>query len=137
MRSSYAVSLALILVGCAGSPLSNMVSQQRYQTTWDVMASWIGSSEDEVVTSWGPPDNSHTLSNGSKLISYEYTWNTNSLHERDFGYTHPSSDYAQCVQKFLIEEGVITKWNASKSCRKTPKGAKLIPRNTPIPRPTM
>lgn len=137
MKPLLVMPLALVLAGCAGSPLSNMVKQQRYQTTWDIMASWVGASEDKLVTSWGPPENSYTLSDGSKLISYEYTWNTNSLHEQDFGYTHPSSDYAQCVQKFLIEDGVITKWSASKSCRKNPKGAKLIPSNTPIPRPTM
>lgn len=134
MRRLSVVLVCLALQGCAGSPLSNLVSGQRYQTTSDITASWVGSSEDDLVLSWGPPQNSHMMNNGSKMIGYQYSWLTNGRHSEEWGYV---PDYALCEQRFLVEGGVITRWYSSGDCPKRPKGAKLIPASTPVPRPTL
>ncbi|WP_323146109.1 hypothetical protein [Pseudomonas marginalis] len=135
MKSWITVLSILMLSGCAGSPLSNLVTNQRYQTTSDITASWVGASEDELVTSWGAPKNSHGLSDGnSKIIGYDYVWLTNGSRSMEWGYV---PDYARCEQRFMIEKGVVTRWYSSGDCPKRPKGAKLIPGNTPVPQPTL
>jgi hypothetical protein len=117
--------LTLALTGCAGSPLGNLINNERQETKKDVMASWVGASEDGLVVSWGPPDNSYTLSSGAKLISYEYIWGV---------YV---GQRFQCVEKFMIENGKVTKWGMASSCRQTVSNAKLISKDTPIPQPTL
>jgi hypothetical protein len=134
MRCLICVGLTLTLYGCAGSPLSNLVTNQRYQTTSDITASWVGATEDELVMSWGTPKGSHALSDGSKIISYNYAWLTNGSHSMEWGYI---PDYARCEQRFLVEKGILTRWYSSGDCPKRPEGAKLIPGGTPIPKPTL
>ncbi|QJP98696.1 hypothetical protein [Herbaspirillum rubrisubalbicans] len=134
MRLVSAALILLALQGCAGSPLSNLVSGQRYQTTSDVTASWVGASEDELVMAWGAPKNSHVMNNGAKIISYDYLWVANSRHSAEWGYV---PEYVRCERRFMVERGVITRWYSSGDCPKRPNGAKLIPSSTPIPQPTM
>lgn len=135
MKFLVVVFSALTLYGCAGSPLSNLVMNQRYQTTSDITASWVGASEDDLVIAWGPPKSSQALSGGaSKIIAYEYVWVANTSHSQEWGYI---PDYARCVQRFLVENGVISRWYSSGDCPKRPQGAKLIPGSTPVPQPTL
>ncbi|WP_202970064.1 hypothetical protein [Pararhizobium polonicum] len=136
MKKLLAMAICLSLTGCAGSPIGNALGNQRYQTTWDIMNTWVGSSEDDLVTSWGLPDSSYTLSDGSKILSYEHVWKKSSIHAQEFGY-RSAGDYRNCVQKFLIENGTVTKWDASGTCKKVPDGSKLISKDIPIPRPTL
>ncbi|WNW13352.1 hypothetical protein RRX38_20030 [Pseudomonas sp. DTU_2021_1001937_2_SI_NGA_ILE_001] len=125
----------LLLSGCAGSPLGNLLTNQRYQTTSDITASWVGASEDDLVTSWGAPKNSYALSDGySKIIGYDYVWLTNASRSAEWGYV---PDYARCEQRFMIERGMVTRWYSSGDCPKRPSGAKLIPASTPVPKPTL
>lgn len=35
-----------------------------------ILSSWVGSHVDQLVTSWGPPNTSHQLTNGDTLIQY-------------------------------------------------------------------
>lgn len=125
MRSPvlYGVA-ALLLAGCAGSPASNLINNQRNETLYDRMSSWVGASEKELISSWGPPNNSYTLSDGSKMISYETIWGV---------YV---GDRFQCVQKFMLEENIVTKWGAS-NCRMYPSNAGQISKDIPVPQPTL
>ncbi len=134
MRVAFIALLGVALQGCTGTPIGNFVNNQRYETTSDVTASWVGASEDSLVTSWGPPKNSHVMNDGSKVISYDYVWVSNTAHSAEWGWM---PDYTRCEQRFLVEGGVITRWYSSGDCPKRPNGAKLIPANRPIPTPTM
>lgn len=132
MKNNIAYLMSIfLLTGCttpAGKILSHQLTNQRYETTADLMQSWMGASENELITSWGPPTKQHTLSNASKIISYEYEWGE-VIRAGSFtgGY---------CIQKFLIEKGMVTKWGMS-NCRKTPKKPKSISTDIPIPQPSL
>ncbi|KAF1021053.1 MAG: hypothetical protein GAK30_02077 [Paracidovorax wautersii] len=116
--------------------MSNLLSNQRSQTTYDITASWVGASEDKLVTAWGVPQGSYELSGGSKIISYRYIWNISSNVRQERWYDY-SKDDRECVQKFLIENGIVTKWGASPTCKKVPDPTKSISNDIPIPRPTL
>lgn len=135
MKYAALILSAVLLQGCAGSPLSNLVMNQRYQTTSDVTASWVGASEDDLYMSWGPPQSSQVLSNGrAKIVSYGYAWVTNTSDSTTWNYV---PEYSRCDQRFLVEDHIITRWFSSGGCPKRPKGAKLIPGDTPIPKLTL
>lgn len=119
MKLLGVVLLGVMLSGC---------SNQRYQRVEDVQASWVGSSADDLVMSWGPPNNSYKMEDGSSMLSYQY------LRLAGAGGYDPR--YVWCVQKFLVEGGIITRWGLSDGCPVRPEGAKFIP-NTPVPKPTL
>lgn len=52
----------------------NMLMGNRNKTYNDVNASWVGSTEEQLISKWGPPKNSYTLASGAKIISYENIW---------------------------------------------------------------
>ncbi|MBS7457356.1 hypothetical protein [Coralloluteibacterium stylophorae] len=112
------IAVTAMLAGCAGHPLHNMVTNKRYQTSYDIAASWVGAPEDDLIIKWGPPTNSHVLSSGAELISYDDEW-------------------SGCSKKFLVEDGVIAKWGMSSSCSKAVRNAKSIPADLPVPQPTL
>ena len=52
---------------------------------------WIGKSEDQLVSSWGIPTSTYKLKNGSKLIEYRLT--------------------NLCTYTFTVKaNGIVTKW---------------------------
>lgn len=125
MKSPVLLAVAALLItGCAGSPASNLINNQRNETLHDIMASWVDASEKDLISSWGPPNNSYTLSDGSKVISYESIWGV---------YV---GDRFHCVQKFMLEQGVVTKWGAS-NCRMYPSNVGQVSKDIPIPQPTL
>ncbi|MEX5571689.1 hypothetical protein Q1J52_01975 [Pseudomonas lijiangensis] len=129
MRFLIIVLSALTLGGCANTPLGNLLNNQRFQTTDDVQASWVGSSLDDLIMSWGTPQNSFPMAGvAASMISYEYVWLA--------GASGDNPRYSRCVQRFLVEGGIITKWGISGGCPKQPKNAKSIP-DTPVPKPTL
>ena len=120
-----AVVSSSLLAGCAGSPLGNMVRGERYETLNDRMESWVGASEEKLISSWGPPDNSYTLSSGAKVIAWEYVWGVY------------LGDRFYCNQKFLIDQqGTVSKWGYS-NCRQSVSRPKLISKDIPVPQPTL
>ncbi|QDG93775.1 hypothetical protein NIBR502774_14310 (plasmid) [Rhizobium sp. NIBRBAC000502774] len=126
--------LGVVLQGCTGSPISNLVNNQRYETTSDVTPSWVGASEDSLVLSRVAPASSYMMNDGSKVINYENVWVANNSRPGEWGWV---PDYARCEKRFFVENGVITRWYSSGDCPKRPKGAKLIPGSRPVPKPTM
>ncbi len=55
-----------------------------------VLDSWVGSSADNLVSSWGPPDSSYRLSNGGEVLSYSRADN---IHMPGYSYTTPQTTY--------------------------------------------
>lgn len=105
--------MSQILLGCAS--MSNL----RYETRNDIMQSWVGTPEKELIQKWGLPDNSYTLTSGSKVISYET-------------FVHPGR---YCEEKFMLEKGVVKKWSLSR-CDLHFNNAKRISKDIPIPQAT-
>lgn len=134
MRIAFIALVGIALQGCTGSPVSNLLTNQRYETTSDATASWVGASEDSLVMSWGSPKSSYMMNDGSKVITYEDIWVANTRSSAEWGWV---PDYARCEKRFLVESGVITRWYSSGECPKRPRGAKLISASTPVPKPTM
>lgn len=114
------VVLPALLAGCTSAQMS-MITGKRNKTYNDVNAPWVGSTEEQLVSKWGPPKKSYTLESGARIISYEEIWG-------------PMSAYHVCVEKFMIERGVVTKWGLS-DCPARISGS--MPADTPIPQPTM
>ena len=56
---------AAIILGVLA--LSACASEEKFQ---QAAASWIGRSEDALVSQFGPPDRSHTTSDGSRIIEW-------------------------------------------------------------------
>jgi len=119
-------SIAFFVSGCVNSPSGSFPgSSNRVATISDKMSKRVGQSEITLVSELGPPDYNYTASNGSKIISYEVDWG--------IGAKSPL-----CVMKYLIENGVVTKWG-NKGCPKrfTTKNQELIPNSIPVPKPTL
>ncbi len=114
------VVLSSLLGGCTSGQM-NMLMGTRNKTYNDVNAPWVGSTEEQLISKWGPPKKSYTLERGAKIISYEEIWG------------HLSA-YHECIEKFMIEKGVVTKWGIS-DCPKRISGT--LPKDTPIPQPTL
>ncbi|MDQ8034047.1 MAG: hypothetical protein REJ50_18720 [Bordetella sp.] len=114
------VVLPALLAGCTSAQMS-MLTGKRNKTYNDVNAVWVGRSEEQLISKWGPPKKSYTLQGGAKIVSYEDIWG-------------PMSAYHVCVEKFMIENGMVTKWGIS-DCPARISGS--VPADTPIPEPTL
>lgn len=134
MKLVFLILSVLLLSGCVGSPLGNLIFNKRYETSRDVSASWVGASADELVMAWGPPQNSQALSNRSSILAYSYNWVVNGYDSSMWNYI---PEYAHCERRFLVEQGIVTKWYSSGGCPKKPNGAKLIDGSIPVPEPTL
>ena len=56
------IVLGLLLVGCATS--ANYTK---------ILNSWVGGTENQLVSSWGPPLGSYVKDDGSKVLTYQQT----------------------------------------------------------------
>jgi len=54
------IVLGLLLVGCATS--ANYTK---------ILRTWVGNTENQLVTSWGPPLGSYVKDDGSKILTYQ------------------------------------------------------------------
>lgn len=125
------IALSLIISGCginfSGQPWGN----QRWETLNDRMAAKVGLTEQELINDWDVPEKSYRMDNGAKVFSYDVC-STGAY----YTISNACTGYI-CKAKFLIENGVVTKWgqNAANNC-KVYRGVKRS-RDTPIPTPTM
>jgi|TARA_E500000178_G_C16830014_1_gene665593 hypothetical protein len=55
------VVLLFVLAGCK--------TTENYQK---ILRSWVGQPVDNLLMQWGPPDNTYSLSNGGKILEYNY-----------------------------------------------------------------
>lgn len=67
-------------------------------TTQSVMDSWLGHDESELISSWGAPDSTFELKDGTKIYTWKRVWRNN------YG-------TQEGRQSFTIDSnGKITKW---------------------------
>lgn len=116
------VSAAVMLAGCvAGSPLSNYANGERSKTVNDVMQNWVGHSETELVSAWGPPLSAYQNRDGSVVAKWDF-------------YTGKS----MCGSYFLIDpQGVIRRWKYDYCYANSAIEGEAMPASTPIPQSTM
>jgi hypothetical protein len=107
---------------------------ERYVATGDgyskVMQSWVGHPPDDLVRSWGPPNDTFTMNNGHILYIYrsstEHDVDGQVTKTRDGygGYTKtirpPSSYETACTAQFEIADNRIVSWRwQGQDCRST------------------
>jgi len=69
-------------------------------TTNEIMNSWMGQPEAKLLSSWGVPNNSAVLSDGSKVLTWTTLWN-------DYNY----NTYT-CRKTFTINNnGIVAGWS--------------------------
>ena len=71
--------LAILTAGCA--------TTAKYEGK---LNSWVGAPADNLISTWGPPHNSTTLSNGGQVLEYTYRGNMQLGGET---YTVPQTTY--------------------------------------------
>jgi hypothetical protein len=55
-----------------------------------ILQSWVGSNIDQLVSAWGPPHSSYTLSDGGSVLEYS---NQNVAQIGGYSYTTPQTTY--------------------------------------------
>jgi hypothetical protein len=84
-----ALTIAIILLGAGCA------------TTDHVMASWVGHSSDELMTTWGPPDSILQFEDGRRVLEWKTTWKSG------------RNNYT-CRQSFMIGlDDTIERWSSS------------------------
>lgn len=96
IRKIICLALLLFLSGCATSA--------KYKALLDT---WLGSSEDALITSWGPPQSVYTMSNGKKCI--EYNRETN-MQMGGYTYTTPQTTYYNGTVGNAFYSGTATQY---------------------------
>jgi hypothetical protein len=79
MKKLLATFSAILLGSCA--------TTANYEK---ILNSWVGSSVDNLVSSWGPPQSSFELSDGGKVIEYV---NARNVQFGGFTYSNPQTTY--------------------------------------------
>jgi len=75
----FFIPLIIVLMGCA--------TTANYEK---ILTSWVGTHADNLVSSWGPPQGSYTLSDGSAVIEYVQSRN---VQGGGYTYTVPKTTY--------------------------------------------
>lgn len=111
----YFISASLfVLVSCA--------STEKYEAK---LNTWIGKTEDSLVTSWGIPENSYQVNENKKLISYSRaqsvfipgtapTYQTNFIgntaYTNSYGGSNSQTLHFSCNTTFTIENSIISSY---------------------------
>lgn len=64
--------LLLALLGLLLLSLAAAIDRRTEELN-DIMASWLGASEQELYLQWGPPNEVHSDGAGGKIVVYRYT----------------------------------------------------------------
>lgn len=70
MKKILLLILCVWVIGCA--------------TTSGIMKSWVGESEAKLLSSWGSPDNTSILSDGSKVYTWKRIWGNGKFGRQTF-----------------------------------------------------
>lgn len=112
---------ALLLAACA--------TQAKFEA---MVASFMGHSEGELVSQWGPPQNAYTLNDGSKVLQYSRSGQAfipgyQQSHTTFYGNQAITNTYGSpgvminqsCVVNFTVDRtATVILWNAhGNACR--------------------
>jgi hypothetical protein len=117
MRATVFAALAALLVlgGCA--------TTANYEA---ILATWMGSTEAQLVSAWGPPQNVYQAPDGSRILTYNSDRNVvipgsaptyttqrvgNTYYTNAVGGTAPVNIGLNCQTNMTIVRGVITSWS--------------------------
>lgn len=95
MKAKYLLfSVLFLALGCA--------TTAKYE---EKLNSWVGSPEDNLIQSWGPPTQSYPLDNGDKLITYDQT--------NGVAFAYGMAVPMRCKTTFTVSAAThnITNWN--------------------------
>ena len=106
-----------VLIGA----LASCATEANYEKILD---SWTGSSENELLNSWGPPDSVYesggtkylTYARGNTVVlpgtapSYQSTVVGNTMYTNPVGGTPPLVMNRHCKTTFTIQSGIIVSW---------------------------
>ena len=90
-RLFFLITPLALLLGCA--------TTANYEKT---LNTWIGHSESELISSWGPPNNSYT-SGDTTSLSFGGT--------RGIVYTSGMAIPVSCITTFTLKNKVVTNWS--------------------------
>jgi len=100
--------VVLLLAGCANSV--------RYG---NLLNTWVGKSEENLVKTWGIPSRSYKMADGQKMVEYNNAQNVFAFNTPE-NYQSPSlamrlasgekKSRSACKATFLIDKGIITSW---------------------------
>ncbi len=90
----FTLLLSVLVMGCV--------------STREVLDSWLGKSEDELISVAGIPTNSLRLNNGTKIVEYTSVV---------VNYQDGAPIENRCVRTFTVDaDGIITFWRQRGSC---------------------
>ena len=90
-RASARVAILLSVLAVSSACTSGL--QKRMQ-------SWVGSTESQLLQSWGAPDRTQALDDGSKIHTWVDTWFTQ------------QGQPVQCRKTFTVDRrGQVVKWS--------------------------
>ena len=104
----WIVVLGLFLSGCATSANYSKI-----------VSSWVGNTENQLVSSWGPPIGSYVKDDDSKILTYQssgsYQLPGQAVTDPMTGYpttTAGATVLTNCTTRFYISSsGTITSWD--------------------------
>jgi hypothetical protein len=93
-------SKAVLII--AATILSGCATTANYEKT---LGSWVGSSADSLVLSWGPPSSEYNLSSGGKVIEYV---KRNNITIPGYTYNTPVNTYHNGTTSTYGKNGTVT-----------------------------
>lgn len=80
--------------------LSGCATTANYQ---EAMESWLGKSEEELVTKWGAPQSVYTLSNNKKILSYIEDLGGSARTNVSYGTAYTTYSQHTCKTDFVLD----------------------------------
>lgn len=115
LKIFLSIFFIVILSGCA--------TESKYR---EVLKSWIGASESELISSWGPPDSVYENNKGGRILTYKAignffipgtspTYQTTIIGNTAYTTSHggyPSQNITTwCNTYITVRKGKITRWS--------------------------
>lgn len=109
MIASVLAALSIILI-------TSCTSTQKYE---EILQTWIGHTDEELIEKWGVPDVVYPTSYG-KLLMYRKDKGSSGYGQNLGNMTYVSSTHYYCKTTFTLNnENKITKWSwEGNNCRK-------------------
>lgn len=107
MKTIFKLSILLILVS------SCVTEQQATDNFRRIMNEWVGHDVNEMIDSWGPPQNVYVMSNGNKVYTWERHSSPMAMSNYNYHAVYTYSFQYWCKTNFTVSKhGTIIGWNA-------------------------
>ena len=114
--------IRLFIFAIVIAPLVGCMTASQYE---EILDSWVGSSEQALIESWGPPSSHYTSgdtkyltysSQGSMTLpgtqpTYQSTVIGNQIYTNSYGGSAPTTVHLSCQQTFKVVGGYIRSWS--------------------------